>query len=105
MFPLVTYFEELLKNIRPPQDRIQAAQELPWLVRGYIEESEEFLTIAPHTRLAGSYPQGMSAGDVKDIDNLVHVPGDPKANKPEAKQLIWDLKKLLDGLPEALILS
>lgn len=102
MFPLVTYFEELLKNIQPPQDRIQAAQELPWLVRDYIKASEEFRTVAPHTRLAGSYAQEMAAGDVKDVDTLVRVPGDLKANEPEAKQLIRDLKKLLDGLPEAL---
>lgn len=44
----------------------------------------------------------MAAGDVKDVDTLVRVPGDPKKNEPEAKQLIWNLKTLLDGLPEFL---
>lgn len=102
MFPFVTHFGELLKNIRPPQHRIEAAQELPPLVREYIKRSKEFPTVAPHTRLAGSYPQGMGAGDVKDVDTLVRVPGDPKKNEPKAKQLILNLKNLLDGLPEYL---
>lgn len=99
MFPLVTYFEQLLKNIRPPEHRIKAAQELPWLVRNYIKESDEFSTVAPHTRLAGSYAQNMGAGDVKDVDTLIRVPGNPTKNDPEAKGLIQDLKKFLDGLP------
>lgn len=33
---------------------------------------------------------------------MISVPGDQKANEPEAKQLIQSLKKLLDKLPEAL---
>lgn len=41
----------------------------------------------------------MGAGDVKDVDTLIRVPGNPKKNEPEAKRLIWDLKKCLDGLP------
>ena len=102
VFPLRTYFDELLKNVRPPQHRIEAAQELPPLVREYIKQSKEFPTVYPHTRLTGSYPQKMGAGDVKDVDTLVHVPGDPEKNEPEAKQLILDLKNLLDGLPEYL---
>lgn len=102
VFPLTTHFGELLKNVRPPQNRIKAAQELPPLVRDYIQQSKDFPTIAPHTRLAGSYAQKMGAGDVKDVDTLVRVPGDPKKNEPEAKQLILDLKNLLDDLPEYL---
>jgi hypothetical protein len=98
-FPLNTYFEELLKNIQPPEDRIKTAQRLPRLVRNYIKVSQTFLTVTPHTRLAGSYAQNMVVGEVKDVDTLVRVSGDPKANEPEAKQLIRDLKKLLDGLP------
>jgi Second Messenger Oligonucleotide or Dinucleotide Synthetase domain len=98
-FPLTTHFEELLRNIRPPEDRIRLAQELTPLVRDYIRKSGDFATLAPHTRLAGSYPQKMGAGDVKDVDTLIRVPGNPEKNEPEAKRLIGDLKKLLDGLP------
>lgn len=41
VFSLITHFVELLKNIRPPQHRIEAAQELPPLVREYIKQSKE----------------------------------------------------------------
>lgn len=102
MFPLLTHFEKLLQNIQPPQERLNAARDLPPLVREYIKASQVFPTVYPHTRLAGSYAQKMAVGDVKDVDTLIRVPGDPDANKPEAKQLIQDLKKLLDGLPKAL---
>jgi hypothetical protein len=98
-FPLNTHFEELLKNIQPPEDRIKMAQRLPRLVRDYIKASQSFLTITPHTRLAGSYAQGLVVGEVKDVDTLIRVSGDPEANDPEAKQLILDLRKLLGGLP------
>jgi hypothetical protein len=102
MFPLITHFEKLLQNIQPPQERLKAAKELPGLIRKYIAKNQEFPTIYPHTRLAGSYAQKMAVGDVKDVDTLVSVIGDPKANEPEAKRLIQDLKNLLDGLPKAL---
>ena len=82
MFPLITHFEKLLKNIQPPKERLEAAQELPWKVRNYIKGSKDFVTVYPHTRLAGSYAQYMAVGDVKDVDTLVRVPGDPKANRP-----------------------
>lgn len=98
-FPLNTHFEELLKKIRPSEERIELAQELPPLVRDYIAKSKDFLTVAPHSRLVGSYAQKMGAGDVKDVDTLIRVPGNPQKNEPEAKKLIGDLKKLLDGLP------
>lgn len=102
MFTLGTHFGELLKNINPPEERLKAAKELPPLVRAYLEEHSDFATLAPHSRLVGSYAQDMSAGDVKDVDFLVRVPGDPEANEPEAKQLIRDLKRVLDDLPDAL---
>ena len=98
-FPLNTHFEELLKQIQPPEARIKMAQSLPRKVRKYIKESQDFPTKAPHNRLVGSYAQHMVVGEVKDVDILVRVSGDPEANEPEAKQLIQDLKKLLDDLP------
>lgn len=102
MFILGTHFEELLKKLQPPKERLEAARALPPLVRAYIAESKDFPTVEPHSRLAGSYPQNMAVGDVKDVDTLVCVSGNPKANKPEAKQLIQDMARMLGGLPEAL---
>lgn len=102
MFPFITHFEELLTRIQPPKERLEAARDLPPLVRDYIADSKDFPTVSPHSRLAGSYAQNMAVGDVKDVDTLIRVSGDPEKNEPEAKQLIQDMKKLLDGLPKAL---
>lgn len=99
---LGTHFRELLQNIRPPQERLDAARDLPPLVRNYLKEHTEFVTVAPHSRLVGSYAQDVAVGDVKDVDFLVRVPGNPEENEPEAKQLIQDLRRVLDDLPEAL---
>jgi Second Messenger Oligonucleotide or Dinucleotide Synthetase domain len=102
MYTLGTHFDSLLSNIWPPRDRVEAARDLPPLVRAYLKEHKTFATVAPHSRLVGSYAQDMPAGDVKDVDFLVRVDGDPEANKPEAKKLIQDLRSALDGLPEDL---
>jgi len=102
MLTLGTYFDELLKNIRPPQEQLDAARDLPPLVRDYLKTHQGFATMVPHSRLVGSYAQHMPVGDVKDVDFLVRVDGDPEANEPEAKQLIQELKNALDDLPEAL---
>jgi len=102
MYTLGTHFDELLKNIRPPQDRLDAARDIPPLVRDYLKAHKEFVTVAPHSRLVGSYGQDASVGDVKDVDFLVRVDGDPEKNDPQAKQLIRNLEKTLDGLPKAL---
>lgn len=102
MLTLGTHFEKLLQNIQPPSERLDAARDLPPLVRDFLKDHKEFATLDPHTRLAGSYAQHMSVGDVKDVDFLVRVPGDPENNEPEAKQLIQDLKSVLANLPKAL---
>lgn len=102
MFTLGTHFDELLKNLQPPQDRLDAARDLPPLVRTFLAEHPEFATVSPHSRLAGSYAQDMSVGDVKDVDFLVRVPGDPEANDPEASELIRSLRRTLNDLPDAL---
>ena len=102
MFTFGTHFDRLLSNVKPPAERLQAAQDLPPKVRQYLQEHEEFATVHPHTRLAGSYGQDTSVGDVKDVDFLVRVPGDPDKNEPNAKKLIQELKCVLDDLPKAL---
>lgn len=102
MLTLGTHFDELLKNIRPSEHRLQAARDIPPLVRTFLEECEGFETVEPHSRLVGSYAQDMAVGDVKDVDILVRVPGDPAANEPQARGLIRLLRDALDGLPDAL---
>lgn len=100
MHTLNTHFGELLENLKPPQERLDAARDLPPVVREYLEGHVDFATVSPHTRLVGSYAQDLSVGDVKDVDHLVRVDGDPEANDPEAKQVIKDLRAALDELPE-----
>ena len=102
MYTLNTHFEELLSNLKPPQDRLDATRDLPPLVRDYLKVNKDFVTLDPHTRLAGSYAQDLVVGDVKDVDLLVHVPGNPTRNEPVAKELIQDLRDTLDGLPGAI---
>lgn len=102
MHTLGTHFKKLLTNICPPQERLDAARDLPSQVRQFLKEHEEFSTLAPHTRLVGSYAQHTSVGDVKDVDFLVRVPGNPEENEPNAKDLIQELKTTLDELPEFL---
>lgn len=102
MLTLGTHFEQLLRNVQPPQDRIEAAQTLPDKVREYLKEDEDFATVDPHSRLVGSYAQDLCVGDVKDVDFLVRVDGDPEHNEPQARRVIQELRNTLDGLPEAL---
>ncbi len=102
MYTLGTYFTELLAKIKPPQERIAIAQKLPYQVRDFLEDNKKFRTLDPHSRLVGSYAQQTAVGDVKDVDFLVRVDGNPDKNEPEAKKLIQDLKQTLDDLPEAL---
>ncbi|MCO5185364.1 MAG: nucleotidyltransferase [Anaerolineae bacterium] len=102
MHKLTNHFGQLLENIQPPQDRLDTARDLPPKVRDYLRDHELFATVIPHSRLAGSYAQRTCVGDVKDVDFLVTVDGDPENNEPEAKQVVQDLKKALDDLPQAL---
>ncbi len=97
VFPLRTYFDELLKNVRPPQHRIEAAQELPPLVREYIKQSKEFPTVYPHTRLAGSYPQKMGAGDVKDVGDELTL--DSMGNKDRGERRLHPYPQLSHSMP------
>ncbi|HEX9830505.1 MAG TPA: nucleotidyltransferase [Thermodesulfobacteriota bacterium] len=102
MFTFGTHFDALFSSIQPPKERLDAARELPPRVREYLEKHAEFATLYPHTKLAGSYAQDTSVGDVKDVDFLVRVPGNPNENYLSAKKLIQELKCVLDELPKAL---
>ena len=68
MHTLGTHFKELLKNIEPPQDRLDAAAEIPGDVRDFLKESQGFPTLPPHSALVGSYRRHTSIGDIKDVD-------------------------------------
>jgi hypothetical protein len=101
MATLNQHFDKMAGNLNPPQERRDAARDIPAIVRDYLQDCTTFPTVDPHTRLAGSYAQDMSAGDIKDVDVLVRVDGDPQANQPCARQVIKDLKAALDGLTDS----
>ncbi len=102
MYALGSHFGKLLDNIRPPKNRLDAAQTLPDQVRDYLEDHDDFETVAPHSRLVGSYAQHLSVGDVKDVDFLVRVEGDPEDNDPLARTVLRGLKEALHDLPAEL---
>jgi hypothetical protein len=100
MYTLGTHFEKLIENLKPPQEQFEAARVLPAAMREYLRMHTDFATVDPHTRLVGSYAQDLSVGDVKDVDILVRVDGDPAVNDPEARQVIKDLRAAVDGFPD-----
>ncbi len=102
MFTFGTHFEKMLQRTRPPKERLDKARDLPQKVREYLQEHKGFETVSPHSRLVGSYAQELCVGDVKDVDFLVRVSGNPTENEPKARGVIGELKKALDGLPAAL---
>ncbi|MHB0981021.1 MAG: nucleotidyltransferase domain-containing protein [Thermoleophilia bacterium] len=99
MHTLGSYFDALLRKIRPPENRLEAARDLPARVREFLEKREDFVTLKPHTRLAGSYAQATTVGDVKDVDFLVRVDGDPEESDPKPSKAITDLESVLNDLP------
>jgi hypothetical protein len=102
MISLRLHFKGMLKSLQPPPERAEAARTVPKPVQEFLWRHPEFVTLAPHTRLAGSYAQDLSVGDVKDVDFVIRTEGDPENNDPEAKKTIRALKSVLDGLPEFL---
>ncbi len=100
MYTLPHHFERLLGNIEAPEHRRRAAETIPPEVRGYLKESEAIATVAPHTRLAGSYARHTGAGDIKDIDTIVFV--DPTYAEDGPSATFTALGNALGGLAEAL---
>lgn len=99
---LTTHFRTLLRNIQPPEDRLELAQTLPQRVRDFLRLHKDFVTVSPHTRLAGSYAQFLTVGDVKDVDFLVRGDGDPENDAPTARVVLTSLAEALRELPDYL---
>jgi hypothetical protein len=97
---LSEYFKQLLSNIEPPEHRLAIAQEIPSDVRRYLEESGNFDTKYPHSRLTGSYKRHTAVHNIKDVDFLLFVRYE--GNRLEPADVLKELRAVLDGLPEAL---
>ena len=100
MLPLVGYFKGLFTNIRPPQDRLDLAQDLPNQVRDHLVASEKLRTVEddPKTHLAGSYARFTAIGNLKDVDTLVFVDPTYETDEPDAEAVLDDLAAALKDL-------
>jgi len=99
---LTPHFGKLIQNIQPSSERLELAETLPQQVRDYLAGNDEFVTRSPHSRLVGSYAQHLTVGDVKDVDFLVRVDGDPEVNEPTVRTVLSELASALRDLPEHL---
>ncbi len=99
MHILTTHFGELLKNIEPPQNRLEAAKDLPDKVRDYLKNTDNFPTSAPYSALSGSYRRHTAICDIKDVDIIVKVDVGLDENPGS---IIQKLKDKLDDLPKEL---
>jgi hypothetical protein len=99
MYTLTTYFGELLKNIEPPADRLEAAQTVPDRVRDYLKDCKDFPTLSPCSALSGSYRRHTAEGNIKDVDIIVNADA---GLDDEPGDIIRQLKKALEKLPESM---
>jgi hypothetical protein len=99
MYTLTTYFKELLSNIEPSQERLEAAKELPDQVREYLKNLEDFPTSSPYSALAGSYRRHTAIDDIKDVDIIIKVDVDQDESPGSVIRMV---KNALDNLPDDL---
>jgi transcriptional regulator with XRE-family HTH domain len=100
LLTLRTDFENLLSNIEPSKHRRDAARDIPADVRSFLKGREDFPTEDPHSRLAGSYMRHTAIHGIKDVDFLVFVRCEDA--RPEPGEVIEDLRRTLNDLPEEL---
>lgn len=100
MNTLPDYFSDLISSIEPSDERAEAAADIPAKVREYLKACDDVKTVAPHSRLAGSYARHTAIKDIKDVDIVLLVDETYLDEAPEV--VLNDLYRALKGLPEAL---
>lgn len=98
--PLGPNFRKLLEKIRPTDERSDAAQKYPRLVRDFLEDSDLLATVDPGTRLTGSYGRRIAIHEIKDVDFVVFLNEDYE--DLGAERALLDLRTALDALADAL---
>lgn len=91
------YFNRLLSKIEPDPARLTEALLLLPKVRDYLKQHDGIITVAPHTRLAGSYPRNTAIGALKDVDTLIFVHADYLDKEPSA--VLKALERALKNMP------
>lgn len=100
MLTLAKHFDRLLTAIEPDDERAEAAASLPHQVRDFLKDSELIRTVAPHSRLAGSYARHTATKKIKDVDIILLVDSAYCDDDPEV--VLDALFSALGGLAEAL---
>lgn len=95
VLPPTVEVDALLTRIRPAQERLQLAHNLPTALRDHLRTSARIQTAPPHTRLGGSYARHVSTHQIKDVDILVLVDGSYRRLGPQ--RLLDDLETAVKG--------
>ncbi len=93
-------FKQFIKNIRPKDKRLDAAQRYPTLARDFLKRTGLLATVDPHSRLTGSYGREIAIHEIKDVDFVVCL--DPKYRGLGATRALEDLKTALDAMANEL---
>jgi hypothetical protein len=103
MYTLPDHFDKFLTNIQPRENRSVLAQTIPEFVRDYLKGTDLLKTVAPQSRLAGSYGRRTAIKNIKDVDTLVFINPDYKTGKDrEPINVLNDLVDALQDLPKYL---
>jgi hypothetical protein len=98
--PLSNHFVDLLERIKPTQDRLEAAERFPDLVRDELRRTKLITTKDPHSRLSGSYGRQVAIKRIKDVDILIIVDDGYHVLSPD--RVLHDLEAAAQSLPDAL---
>jgi hypothetical protein len=90
------HFNALLTKIEPPEARSSLVGERCGDVRRFLQD-HEFVTVTPHTRLAGSYARSTAIELIPDVDALVLLGNDQLERTPNA--VLRELHGVLQDYP------
>lgn len=100
MKAMPVHFRVLLNKINPPDQRRRLARDLVGELRDWLQEND-FETVAPHTRLIGSYARSTAVLWIKDVDALAFLPEPALGRTPNG--VLLELRRELDGYPGAVV--
>lgn len=99
-FSLAPNFRRFLENIKPNQQRRDAAKKYPSIVRDFLERTTLLSTVEPDSLLTGSYRRRIAIHEIKDVDFVVFV--DEQYDELGALAALNDLKAALDAFAHEL---
>src|SRR4051812_30411139 len=98
---LVTYFEKLISNIQPSQERIEAVAEAHKALRTHLLEDADLKYPASDSFLSGSYARHTAVDPIKDVDVIVLLDHDQLGSaNPQPRAVLEDYKQAIDAFYE-----